>query len=222
MKRESSAKSYVNNFSPPLLGTFLVFSIPLFLFLKLAEEVFVKGDASYLDWYLLGYLHSFSNPPLDKAMLFFTFLGSVKFYFVVFPVTLALLAWLRRWWELGGMSFSFAGALLLNNLLKIGFHRVRPNLYFIKETGYSFPSGHAMISFVFYGALIYFAFRHTPSWKWRGTLAAFAVFLILAIGASRIYLGVHYPSDVLGSYLAGFCWLVISIIMIKQLHRTRL
>lgn len=112
--------------------------------------------------------------------------------------------------------------LLFNNLLKMGFHRVRPNLYFIKETGYSFPSGHAMVTLVFYGTLLYFAFRHIPSRSLRSLLTVLAIFLILAIGVSLVYLGVHYPSDVLGSYLAGFCWLVISIIIIKRLHCTRL
>ena len=218
MKREPQVRPFNGRFNPPFLGILLVLT-PLFLFAKLAEEVFVEKDTNYLDWYLLSYFHSFSTPSLDRVMLFFTFLGSVKFYLVAFPVTLALLAWRRRWWELGGLSFSFLGALLFNNLLKMGFHRVRPNLYFIQETGYSFPSGHAMVTLVFYGTLLYFAFQHTSFRKWRSLLVVLAIFLIVAIGVSRVYLGVHYPSDVLGSYLAGFCWLIISIIIIKRLHR---
>lgn len=221
MKREIQVKPLINNFGSLLPGILLVL-MPLFLFAKLAEEVFIKKDTNYLDWYLLCYFHSFSTPSLDRVMFFFTFLGSVKFYLAVFPITLAVLAWRRRWWELGGLSFSFLGALLFNNLLKMGFHRVRPNLYFIQETGYSFPSGHAMVTLVFYGTLLYFAFRHISSRSLRSLLAVLAVFLILAIGVSRVYLGVHYPSDVLGSYLAGFCWLVISIIVIKQLCSTSL
>ena len=220
MKEELQTKPLTGNFGPSLPEIVLVLT-PLFLFVKLAEEVFVENDTSYLDWYLLSYFHSFATPSLDRVMLFFTFLGSVKFYFAAFPVTLAILAWRRRWWELGGLSFSFMGALLFNHLLKMGFHRVRPNLYFIKETGYSFPSGHAMVTLVFYGALLFFTFQHTSSRKWRNLLAILAMFLILAIGISRVYLGVHYPSDVLGSYLAGFCWLVISIIVIKRLYYKR-
>ncbi|MHB1041213.1 MAG: phosphatase PAP2 family protein, partial [Eubacteriales bacterium] len=174
---------------------------------------------SHYYWFLLGYFHRFSTPVLDSAMLFFTFLGSVKFYIVVFPVTLSVLARWKRWRELAGMCGAFGGALALNELLKHSFHRIRPNLYLIKETGYSFPSGHAMISLVFYGMLIYFVFCHAHFRRWRSILLALAVFLTLAIGFSRIYLGVHYPSDVLGSYLAGFLWLVITITAMKLFTR---
>lgn len=155
-------------------------------------------------------------------MLFFTFLGSVEFYLITIPVILGVLVWRRRWHEFGVILFSVAGALVLNNLLKLAFHRVRPNLYFIKETGYSFPSGHAMITTVFYGIILFLVFPLVTSRVWRNILVALAIFFTIAIGASRIYLGVHYPSDVLGSYLAGLCWLAFSIMIIKSPFRLRL
>ncbi|NLI12274.1 phosphatase PAP2 family protein [Pelotomaculum propionicicum] len=202
------------------LPEMLLVLAPLFLFVVLAKEV-VKNNFSSIDWYLLSYFHGLANPSLDRIMLFFTSLGSVKFYFLAFPAILLVLVWRRRWWELKGFSLSFLGAVLLNNLLKISFHRIRPNLYLIKESGYSFPSGHAMVTLAFYGMLLFFAFQHIPSRKWRSLMAILAVFVILTIGVSRVYLGVHYPSDVLGSYLAGFSWLVVSIIAIKRLHCKR-
>ncbi|MHB1044305.1 MAG: hypothetical protein ACYC0Q_15960, partial [Eubacteriales bacterium] len=72
-------------------GVLAALAIPFTLFVGLAREVFTGSDASHYDWFLLGYFHRFSTPVLDSAMLFFTFLGSVKFYIVVFPVTLAVL-----------------------------------------------------------------------------------------------------------------------------------
>lgn len=200
-------------------GVLVFLVLPFTLFVGLAREVFTKNNACRYDWFLLGYFHRFSNPVLDRAMLFFTFLGSVKFYIVVFPVTLAVLAWWKRWREFAGLLFAFGGALALNELLKHSFHRIRPNIYLIKETGYSFPSGHAMMALVFYGMFIYFVFYHASFRRWRSLLAVPAIFLTLSIGLSRIYLGVHYPSDVLGSYLAGFLWLVITTTIMKLFAR---
>lgn len=194
------------------------FAIPFTLLAELIRGIFGQGSAGRYDWMLLGDFHRLSTPALDKAMLFFTFLGSVKFYAVFFPLVLAALAWRRRWWELNGLFCAFAGALALNNLLKLIIHRIRPNLYLIKETGYSFPSGHAMLTLVFYGILVYFVFQQTSSRKWRAALVVFSSLLTLAVGVSRIYLGVHYPSDVVGAYLAGAGWLAVSILIIRLLR----
>lgn len=217
MEKKLMTSSKVTSVLSP--GVLAALVVPFTLFVGLAKEVFTGSDAGRYDWFLMGYIHRFSTPVLDRTMLFFTFLGSVKFYTLVFPVTLAVLALWKRWRELAGMLGAFIGALALNELLKYSFHRIRPNLYLIKETGYSFPSGHAMISLVFYGMLIYFIFCHAHFRRWRNILAALAVFLTLAIGLSRIYLGVHYPSDVLGSYLAGFLWLVVTVTIMKLFTR---
>ncbi|AWB46311.1 phospholipid phosphatase [Paenibacillus sp. CAA11] len=104
------------------------------------------------------------------------------------------------------------GSALLNGLLKAVFQRARPTIHRIAEaTGYSFPSGHSMAAFTLYGALAYLLWRHIPALLGRILLIAAALLLILGIGISRIYLGVHYPSDVLGGYLASGCLLAAAI-----------
>lgn len=104
------------------------------------------------------------------------------------------------------------GSALLNVILKQLFQRVRPDVNrLIEVTGYSFPSGHSMASFTLYGILTYLLWKHLNTLKRRNTVLFIFSLIILAIGLSRIYLGVHYPSDVVGGYLASCTWLMFSI-----------
>ena len=104
-----------------------------------------------------------------------------------------------------------AGAELLNLILKLSFHRARPEVAFVHLDTYSFPSGHAMISTAAYGALAYLAWGHIRTRSRRIVLVAGTVVLLGLIGFSRIYLGVHYLSDVLAGIAGGVFWLSVSI-----------
>ncbi|WP_083802829.1 phosphatase PAP2 family protein [Bacillus sp. SG-1] len=101
-----------------------------------------------------------------------------------------------------------------NCLLKEYFQRQRPGIEaLIEQDGYSFPSGHSMGSFIFYGAMAFALFRlYDHTWS-RVIGAAALMVLVLLIGLSRVYLGVHYPSDILGGFLAGGVWLAFSILV---------
>lgn len=101
---------------------------------------------------------------------------------------------------------------ILNRLLKFIIARPRPEIFrLVEETGYSFPSGHAMISFGFYGFLIYLAYENISNKKTKYPLIIFLSILILLIGISRIYLGVHYFTDVIGGFVIGFVYLIVFI-----------
>ena len=105
-----------------------------------------------------------------------------------------------------------AGSPLLNLVLKEIFQRARPDLNrLIEISGYSFPSGHAMNAFTVYGILTFLLWRHIFNRTGRSLLLLFSTFVVFMIGISRIYLGVHYPSDIIGGYLASGCWLATSI-----------
>ena len=105
-----------------------------------------------------------------------------------------------------------AGSPLLNHLLKEIFQRPRPDLHrLIDIGGYSFPSGHAMNAFTVYGILTFLLWRHIFKHSGRILLLLFSSFFIIMIGVSRIYSGVHYPSDIIGGYLASGFWLGTSI-----------
>lgn len=106
---------------------------------------------------------------------------------------------------------------ILNKILKIIIARPRPErLRLTLENGYSFPSGHSMVSFAFYGFLIYLINKNLKNKKIKYPLIFFIALLILFIGISRIYLGVHYVTDVVGGFIIGFIYLIIFIKMIKK------
>ena len=107
---------------------------------------------------------------------------------------------------------------ILNQLLKRILQRPRPTEFrIVEETGYSFPSGHSMVSMAFYGYLIYLIYRYIKNKYVKWTLITILSILICLIGISRIYLGVHYTSDVLGGFLLSISYLVIYISSIKKL-----
>lgn len=104
------------------------------------------------------------------------------------------------------------GSGLCNGVLKAVFHRARPTLHRLTEAaGFSFPSGHSMAAFSMYGIVAYLLWKHVSTRKGRLLLLAVCSLLVAAIGISRIYLGVHYPSDVVGGYLASGCLLAASV-----------
>ena len=106
---------------------------------------------------------------------------------------------------------------ILNQILKIVLKRPRPTEFrIINETGYSFPSGHSMISMAFYGLLIYLIYKKIKNKYLKATLIIILLLLILAIGISRIYLGVHYVSDVIGGFLISISYLIVYLKLIKK------
>ena len=146
-------------------------------------------------------------------MKFFTNAGDPVAVVVLSAVVLAVLALvIRHRGEAMLFAAVVAGAGILNQILKVGFHRDRPAFHrLIEQAGYAFPSGHSMSAFAFYGAVAYLFWRHIPTRWGRGLMILAGTVMTAAIGVSRIYLGVHYPSDVIGGYLAGGFWLAASI-----------
>ncbi|RUT01519.1 hypothetical protein DSM106972_066160 [Dulcicalothrix desertica PCC 7102] len=203
------------------LGTFglAVCLIILFIVAKLAEEVLEK-EAFKFDTNFLLWLHQFSNPGLDKLMLFITNLGSPTTVVIVTFITLAILWWRRYRLEIMIFILTCLGGLILNTGLKLFFSKPRPQLWnqLVTEKSFSFPSGHAIGSMVLYGFIAYLLAFHYP--KFSILTYTIAVILIGAIGLSRLYLGVHWPTDIIAGYGVGFLWLTICITMLK-LQRMR-
>ena len=128
----------------------------------------------------------------------------------------------KKWYRgLGWLAVTMVGATVLDLALKYGFHRTRPVPFFgaLPHT-YSFPSGHALYSFCFYGVMAGLINARVRSHWLRIAVWSIAVAMVASIGLSRIYLGVHYPSDVVAGYLAGAIW-VSTMITIDRLRKTR-
>jgi membrane protein DedA with SNARE-associated domain/membrane-associated phospholipid phosphatase len=195
----------------------------LWLFGGLAEDVLTGDPIVRFDQALDDYLRARATPPLTTFFLIVTALGSVEAIVLLGVVVAAVLAWGRRWVFLGSWLAAVAGSAVLNRLLKGLFERPRP--YFehplLVETSYSFPSGHAMESFVVYGMLAYFAVLALRSWESRVAVVFGAALLVVLIGFSRMYLGVHYFSDVLAGYAAGGVWLSALITGAETIRRSK-
>ena len=186
------------------LGCAVVF---LVLFGLLAEEM-LEGDTRQFDDTVRMFAHAHSSTELTEIMRFFSVIGSPL------VVTLTATAACIALWFAGHprrailIAVTAGGGSLLMWVLKLGFHRHRPVPFFDTRlpSGYSFPSGHAMLSFCLClsAAALFSASR--KSLRVRITIWAFWVCVSLTIGYSRIYLGVHYPSDVLAGYLAALVW----------------
>lgn len=203
-----------------VLSIFLILGA-LFIFLTIGSEI-LNNDAISLDTTLTNFMYSLRSPQMTSVMLSFTFLGSALFLFLASIVTILYIATKRKKDAIIFSLILYTG-IILNLILKEVFQRPRPhNLPLIREDLYSFPSGHAMNSFVFYIAFSYFILRETKNPKITIFVFAASLILILCIGLSRIYLGVHYPSDVIAGYIAGFIWFVSAILFEKTIIFKRL
>ena len=194
-----------------ILGAFrslFVAVIALALFGWIAEEV-LEADTLRFDYAVRNAIHSKSFPLATTWMLRITSLGN---WYVILPAAVLLAAFLvvkHRPHEARLLAVAMLGALMLDSVLKIAFHRARPSPYFGLDAPrtYSFPSGHALITFCFVGFLAGIITLHLDA-KWlRCTVWALAIVVIMLVGLSRVYLGVHYPSDVIAGYAAALAWM---------------
>lgn len=186
----------------------------LFVLAWLFEEVLEK-EAFAFDKSLLYWLHSQANPSLDAVMLTITRLGDPSIVVIIVGVTLGILWWRHNRQEAKIFVLACLGALILNTGLKLFFAKSRPQLWtrLIPETSFSFPSGHALGAFVLYGFLAYLLATYYP--KFSQFIYSIAVVIIAVIGLSRMYLGVHWPTDIIAGYGIGFLWLMLCIVMLK-------
>ena len=174
------------------------------LFSWIAEEM-LEQDTRQFDALVRNSVHALASPPLTSFMLAITYCGAWQVLLPVGLFVLAVVVLTRRRAESVLLLATMASALVLDGALKIGFHRSRPQPFFgiAVPTTYSFPSGHALVSLCFYGAVAWIASRQVSNAWARLAIWAGAAILIALIGFSRIYLGVHYPSDVIAGYAAA-------------------
>lgn len=205
-----------------LLTAEIIFSviisvIALFVFIKIGDDVFQKEVIS-IDSSWTHFFYSFRSPQLTSLMFFVTNLGRPL---VLLAGSIIFFIYLFTKSKRDSLIFSaiLYSGIVLNLILKDTFHRPRPTIMpLVHETSYSFPSGHAMNSFVFYAAIAYFYIRSSKENNKNTFLISFLCScMILLIGISRIYLGAHFPSDVIAGYFAGFFWLTSGILFEKTL-----
>jgi undecaprenyl-diphosphatase len=175
--------------------------------------LFHSNKITDFDTAVMDFIQGLANPFLTSVMKFFTFIGAgVPIAVIAVLIMIVLFTAFKHRRELILFAAVNIGSALLNLLLKTVFHRARPDLNrLIEITGFSFPSGHAMAAVTLYGSLAFLLWKHISSRTGRNVLLIFSAFMIMMIGLSRIYLGVHYPSDVIAGFLASGAWLSFSI-----------
>jgi len=188
----------------------LIFAIGALIFFGwLASEIF-EGETKIFDETIRQAVSQIASPALTNLMIFISLLGSPLF--LVCLGVVVLLIFLRLKWRRAAVLFvtTMAGEILLDLTLKGFYGRVRPEPFFDYPLplSYSFPSGHALGSFCFYGILAWLVTARLENRTARIVIRMLAALLIFLMGFSRIYLGVHYPSDVVGGYSAALVWTV--------------
>jgi len=180
------------------------------------------------DMTIISFVQGFETPFLTPIMKFFTFVGSGNSIKVLTAISVIILFFFFKFRsKLILFIVVMIGSHYVFRLLKSMFHRARPDLHRLIEIGgYSFPSGHATNAITFYGILSYLLWHIIPTRFGRTLLVLVCTAMIVMIGLSRIYLGVHYPSDVLGGYCAGGFWLILAIwiyqFVMKKVHERKL
>lgn len=199
----------------------LVFAAGIWFFFGwLAEDVF-KGVTKIFDESVRNFIHGFAAPPLTAAMKFFTYFGSPLSLTILGVIVIAAFFYLKHKRAVALFSITMAGEVALNLAFKMFFKRVRPEPFFDfpLPASYGFPSGHAFGSFCFFGILAWLTSTRTQNKITKAAIWSAAVIIILFVGLSRVYLGVHYPSDVLAGYAAGLFWIVIVALTDSRLRR---
>lgn len=192
--------------------------LPLFVFEELAVAVFQNEGGFPWDEPLLLAIHSSAKPQLDAFAITLTKFGV---FWGVFPVATLIsfvLLRLKRWRSLAYFLTTLLGSTLINHTVKELLHRVRPNLWesVSPELNYAFPSGHAMSSMTFIAALVILTW--SSNWCWL--VLVFGSVFVLSIGWTRLYLGVHFPSDILAGWMVSIAW-SIGVSMLIRPHLTK-
>ncbi|MER3479348.1 MAG: hypothetical protein C4327_02385 [Meiothermus sp.] len=197
----------------PLVLLFFGVLLPLIVLGVLSEEVLEREDIR-LDRWVIGLIHPLASPTLQKIGLVLRFLGGAEVLGMASLLMVAYLLLTREGWKAFFFALAMGGAVGLNLLAKASFRRDRPLEALLQEPNYSFPSGHASGSMAFAMAVIVLLW---PT-RWRWWAVGLGMAFTLLVGISRIYLGAHYPSDVLGGWMASLAW----VLGLRQVLRSRL
>lgn len=202
------------------LGTLSFFFLAcLVVLFHIVHDVFQDGDTGF-DNLLFGLADKIRSPEMTRFMKVVSFFGSGEYLMVALALVVLVFSFYdhMRWHSLRVLLITLT-ASVLHRLLKIYFGRPRPPFAIIDISSLSFPSGHAMAGGVFYGVLIYLTWISVRTRQWRWLLTVFLTLLILLIGFSRVYLKVHYATDVLAGYIMGLLWLLLSLNFLCRIER---
>ena len=194
------------------VGVGLLF-VAAWLFGSIAEDVVTGDRLTVLDVRLAQWLHLHASTSVTQWMLVVSQLHStvaMTFYTCI----VGILAFRKRQWRrMSTLALCVVGGMLLNVLMKLAFHRTRPHFAdpLLTLASYSFPSGHVAASTIFYGLGVVWVFGQTQAVHWRVLAVTAAALAIFLVAFSRMYLGVHYLSDVIAAFAEGVAWIALCL-----------
>jgi membrane-associated phospholipid phosphatase len=203
----------------PLLGALAALAAGTWMFGALAEEL-LDGETQ-TDQRLADWLHDRATDPLTDLFRGVTWLGNFVTLLAVTLLVVGILWRRRERTDAVFVALAFLGAQVLSAVMKLAFRRERPFFPDPLATAstYSFPSGHALVSLAVYGSIALVLAKRLPTYGKRAALLGGTAVLVLAIGFSRLYLGVHFLSDVVAGYAAGAAWLALLYVTLELRSR---
>lgn len=207
-------------FGLPLLAALLVLAASLWAFGQIVDETIREGETQ-TDERVADWLHGRATDPFTDAFRVITTFGNFVTLLVVTVLAVAFLWRRRRRTDAMFVALAFLGAQVLSSGMKLGFRRERPFFAdpLATESTFSFPSGHSLVSLAVYGSIALLLAQQVRRPAWRILLFAGTALLVLAIGFSRLYLGVHFLSDVLAGFAAGTAWLALLYVALELRSR---
>jgi membrane-associated phospholipid phosphatase len=201
------------------IGT-IITAVFLFIFFNLIEDIFDASSLLIFDKNIIRVIESIRTPFLNKIMAFITYMGNIYAVAISFLIMVILLIILKKWRYLYSLLISFSSSAIFVVLIKNIIGRQRPPIEnaLIVLKDFSFPSGHSYFAVAFYGLSIYFVFDILTNKILRALVIIFGTVLVLSLGFSRLYLGVHWPSDVFAGFAVAIALIttIITILEIKE------
>jgi membrane-associated phospholipid phosphatase len=190
------------------------FVLSILSFMAIVDSLYAKGTLFQLDLKIKAHMIRAANPGLTRLMGAITDLGSIYVVAMVAVIVGVTLYIRKNWWKILSLFLAVGIGQAVLNILKVTFQRPRPETERFVFS-YSFPSGHVFSATVIYGFCIYLTFRFINNAIAKWIVSAALILLILLIGFSRIYLGVHWFSDTLAGHVTGLAWLLLCILIAK-------
>lgn len=191
--------------------------LALTIFVAMGLMVRNSSEGILFDVVVLEYLHSNTNPIILAIMKVISFIGSGYFLFPVLTIVIIYMLYKRKYYISKLLIAASLGSWILNYLIKMVFHRTRPlDFFLVEQGGLSYPSGHSMVSMSLYLTFAYLICKDDFFMGKKKIIYAAALADVLLMGISRVYLGVHWPTDIIGGFIMGYIYFQIMVATIKE------
>lgn len=204
-------------------GGALLMIVASWIFGEIAFDVITGEPLVVMDVRIAMWFHEHAHPKITQVLMVITQLHGIAGIGVFSLITAGFLIWKKYWYWLLALAVAVPGGLFLNALLKFAYQRARPSFEdpLLTLSTYSFPSGHTAGTTLFYGLLAALIVARVPAWHWRIASVVIALVMIAVVGLSRMYLGVHYFSDVIAAIAVSVAWLALCLTSVDELRRRR-